>query len=143
MLKDLGEYALKPEIEYFNEYTNVEIMNFELECFGLYLKNHPVTLARLSKNDVTSLSRIETMFDRNVNLIVLIDSIKEVETKNKEKMAFVTGSDEVTSVSIVLFPKVYQNCNLNKGDVIYLIGKVEKRYDKYQVIAQRIEKIYK
>ena len=141
LLKDLGEYALKPEIEYFDEYTNVEIMNFELECFGLYLKNHPVTHARINKSNITMLSNIEAMFDRNINLVVLVDSIKEVETKDKDKMAFITGSDEVTSVSIVLFPKVYQNCNLNKGDIIYLTGKVEKRYDKYQVIAQKIDKI--
>ena len=63
------------------------------------------------------------------------------KTKNKEKMAFITGSDEIDDVSIVLFPNVYKKYHINNKDVIYLRGKVEKRFDKYQVIANYIEKV--
>ena len=141
LLKDLGEYALKPEIKFENEFDKKEIMNIELEYFGFYLQNHPVTLARNKMSNITMIKDIKDHFDKEVNLVVFIDRIKETETKNKEKMAFITGSDEIDDVSIVLFPNVYKKYHINNKDVIYLRGKVEKRFDKYQVIANYIEKV--
>ena len=141
LLKDLGEYALKPEIKFENEFDKKEMMNMELEYFGFYLQNHPVTLARNKMSNITMIKDIKDHFDKEVNLVVFIDRIKETETKNKEKMAFITGSDEIDDVSIVLFPNVYKKYHINNKDVIYLRGKVEKRFDKYQVIANYIEKV--
>ncbi len=141
LLKDLGEYALKPEISYVDEFSDSEIMNLELEYFGIYLKKHPVTNARLRKKNLINLQEIKNYFNRVVNLVVLVDSIKEIETKGKEKMSFIEGSDELANVSIVLFPKVYKRYHIEKNDVIYLTGRVEKRFDKYQIIASMIEKI--
>ena len=70
-----------------------------------------------------------------------MDKIKEIDTKNNQKMAFLTVSDEITTSSITLFPKVYQDFNLNVGDIVYIIGRVEKRFDKYQIIANSIKKL--
>lgn len=141
LLKDVGIYALKPEITYEDEYSKKEIMNIELEYFGFYLQNHPVTLSRDKKNNITMIKDIKYYFDKEVNLVVFVDSIKEIETKNKEKMAFITGSDELEDISIVLFPNIYKKYHIDNKDVIYLRGKVEKRFDKYQIIASYIEKI--
>ena len=141
LLKDVGEYALMPEIILKNEYTPREIMNIELECFGHYLKNNPVSIARSKYNNTVMLSDIEKYFDRVVNAVILVDSIKEINTKNNEKMAFINGNDELSDISIVLFPKTYEKYNISKNDIIYITGRVEKRFDKYQMIASNIEKI--
>ena len=53
-------------------------------------------------------------------------------------MAFVTGSDEANKIDIVFFPKIYKEYNLLRNNIIVLEGKVEKRYDEYQIIATKV-----
>ena len=137
LLKDVGEYALKPEIEITSEYTTKEIMNMELE----YLKNNPVSIARDRYNNTVMIRDINNYFDKEVGMVIFVDSIKETITKSKEKMAFLSASDELDSISVVAFPSVYNKYNIKKGEIIYLKGRVEKRFDKYQIIANHIEKI--
>ena len=56
-------------------------------------------------------------------------------------MAFITASDEFNKVSLTLFPKTYQQYNnINKKDIIRINGKVEKRFDQYQIIVNSITK---
>ena len=141
LLKDVGEYALKPEIDYKEEYSAKEIMNIEQELFGLYLTNHPVSIARDKYKNTIMIKDIKNYFDKEISLVIYVDSIKEVLTKNKDKMAFINGSDELEDISIVLFPKTYEKYHISKNDIIYVRGKVEKRFDKYQIIANIIEKI--
>ena len=141
LLKDVGEYALMPEIELKEEYTSREIMNIELDLFGVYLKNNPVSIARSKYNNTVVISDIERYFDKVVNIVIMVDNLKEVTTKNNQKMAFINGSDELSSISVVLFPKNYEKYNISKNDIIYVTGRVEKRFDKYQLIASNIEKI--
>ena len=140
LLSDLGEYALKPEIEIKEEYTKKEIMNIEYNYFGLYLKNNPISIARKTKNANISINMVKRYFNKLVDIVVIVDSKKEIETKNKkEKMAFLNCSDEIDSISVVLFPNVYSLYNINSGDLIFVKGKVEKRLNNYQIIAQNIE----
>jgi len=141
LLRDLGEYALKPEIEIKDEYSIKEIMNFELEYLGTYLKNHPVALARERYKNTIMIKDIKKYFDKEVNLVVSVDRLKKTTTKNKETMAFLDVVDELDSISVVLFPTTYSKYNISNDDIIFLKGKVEKRFDKYQIIANYIEKI--
>ncbi len=141
IVKDLPEeYALKPELEIKEEYTNHELMERELEVFGFYLSNHPVTEYRLKFENIIPLSEIELYFDKIITVIVYIDKKKEIVTKNNDKMCFLTGIDEITNLDIVLFPKIYQNHqDIDIGNIIKITGKVEKRFDKYQLIVNNLE----
>ena len=105
------------------------------------LKNNPVSIARSKYNNTVVISDIERYFDKVVNIVIMVDNLKEVTTKNNQKMAFINGSDELSSISVVLFPKNYEKYNISKNDIIYVTGRVEKRFDKYQLIASNIEKI--
>ena len=60
-----------------------------------------------------------------------------MDTKKGDKMCFVTGSDENTSIDVVFFPTVYSD-SIKVHDVLYLNGRVEKRFDKYQFVVNRI-----
>lgn len=145
LINDLSEeYALKPEIIIYDEYSDKYIMERELELFGFYLSNHPVTTIKSRYNNIVELSDIEKYFDKNINIVCLVDRIKEVNTKTGDKMAFITGSDELTSIDITIFPKIYKKYNnISNGDILYINGKIEKRYDKYQLICNNIEIIDK
>ncbi len=130
-------YALKPEIKVYDEYPKKELMAFEYDLLGVYLTNHPVTEYREKYNTI-ELNDISNYFDKFINIIGIIDRINI--TKSTKPTCFITLSDEVTSIDLVLFNKTYEeNKLLNKGDVIKVFGKVEKRFDKYQIIVNKID----
>ncbi len=143
LIKDLDEeFALKPEINIVEEFDNRFIMNKELELFGLYLSNHPVSALKSKYPSTISLSEINKYFDTYVDVIVYVDTLKEITTKNGDKMAFITGSDELANIDITIFPKVYnKGLDVQKGDIIGVSGRVEKRYDKYQIICSKVVKL--
>ena len=57
-------------------------------------------------------------------------------------MIFISGSDELSKIDIVVFPKIYKKIDkLEKDDIIKVKGKIEKRYDEYQLVASSIIKL--
>ena len=139
LVKDLGEEnVLRPEITMQEEYSKEELISIEKECFGFYLSNHPVTYYREQINNTVSLENIKKYFNKNITCILLVDKVKEITTKNNEKMAFYTCSDEELIIDVIVFPKVYDMItNCKKGDIIKVDGKVERR-DNYNIVASNI-----
>ena len=56
-------------------------------------------------------------------------------------MMFLTINDELSQIEVVIFPKIYQKDLFVKGDFLMIKGKIEKRYDEYQLIAGEIVKL--
>ena len=57
-------------------------------------------------------------------------------------MAFINCSDETSTEDFIVFPNKFNMLdNISNGDIVLITGKVEKRYDKYQVIVNKIEKV--
>ena len=135
-----SEYALKPELILYQEYSKKELMEQELNIFGFYLSNHPVTEYKLKNKNIIPLNEIDKYFDKNITTVILVDKIREVETKNGKRMLFISGSDEVSSSDLVLFPTIYEKFNdIEKGMVLEIFGKIEKRFDKYQIVVNNIK----
>ncbi len=143
LIKDLDrEFALAPEITIYEEYTSKELMEKELNIFGFYLTKNPITELKLKHSNIINLNQIENYFDKIINVIVYVDKIKEVNTSKGEKMAFISGSDELSTADIVLFPKVYETYKeINSKDFLLVKGKVERRFDKYQIVVNSIIKL--
>lgn len=127
----------KPNLEIYEELPSNELMNKELELFGFYVSNHPA-----SKYNEIKIMNIKDYFDKNITTVGLLESIKTIKTKNNDTMAFLEISDETGSLSYTLFPNKISYANLLKvGDLLKINGHVEKRYDKYQIIVNKIEKL--
>ena len=77
----------------------------------------------------------------SIRTVIYAEKVIEINTKNNEKMAFITASDEVTSAEMVIFPKLYKTLNIEHGDILLIDGKVEKRFDKFQVIINSAKKL--
>lgn len=136
-----AEYVLKPVIKKYNEYSNKTLLENELTCFGFYLSEHPVLEHKRKTDNNISLNDISNYFDKKVELILYIENIKEITTKTNKKMAFIDGADETGQIDIVVFPKLYDSIkNIQVYDIVKIYGKIEKRYDKYNLIADKIEK---
>lgn len=142
LAKDLDEsLILKPEIEIKEEYAKEVLMEREKELFGFYLSNHPTTSYK-AKYKVINLNEIEMYFNKTIDIIVLVDRIKEITTKKSEKMAFISGSDETDSLDLTLFPFIYEKYDIKKGNILLVRGKVERRMDRYQLVVDKIRILY-
>ena len=143
LIKDMEPiYDLTPDIKEVSEFSNKELMNFEYELYGFYLSNHPISEYKIKYKNIVNLNNIDFYFDKVIDIIISVDRVKEVITKKQDKMLFITGSDELKIIDIVLFPKIYQIYNdINKDDILLIRGRVEKRFDSYQIIASKIEKL--
>ncbi len=141
LIKDLDrEFAIEPEIIKCDEYDTKEIMNQEFEMFGMYLTHNPITELKEKNKNIVNLNDIESYFDKNINIIINVDKFREVNTSKGDKMAFITGSDEVSTIDIVMFPTTYSKYNdINNNDILKINGRVEKRFDKYQIIVNKID----
>ena len=142
LIKDLDPSLVeKPELKIEEEFSKEERMQFEKEVFGFYLSNHPVTKYK-NKYNTLSLDCTAAYLNKDIQVIILVENIKEIETKTGLPMAFISGSDERVTMDFTLFPKVYQRYNdLKKGEVLLVVGRVERRYDKYQIIIKNIKKL--
>lgn len=138
----LDDDGLKPELAITEEYSKQELMNLELQVFGFYISNHPISEYKLRYPKAIELRHLDSYFDRIVETVVYVEKIKVIDTKKKEKMMFLTGSDELSKVDIVLFPKIYRRYyNVNVGDILHITGKVEKRFDQMQIVATILKKL--
>ena len=139
---DLGELLsddMLPILDEYSEYDSKYLMEKEFEIFGFYVSNHPITSYKKKYNSI-DLSEIPSYFDKVIDIVVYVDRVREVDTKKGEKMCFITGSDEVSSIDVVFFPKVY-NVDINLHDILYLNGKVEKRNGEYQFVVNKVKEI--
>ncbi len=132
--------TLKPDIEIKPEYELNELMSYELDLFGFYLSNHPVTNIKLKHNNNIDIKNIDTYFNRNVTVFVSIKKIKVITTKKNEEMAFVTAEDETGTIEIIIFPTILNKLpDISVNQIVRCDGRVEKRYSEYQIIASNIE----
>ena len=143
LTKDLEpEFVLKPEIIEYGEYTNEEIINIEKDLFGFYLSNHPVTNYKAKYKNIISLESVPSNFNKIIECVVLVERVKKITTKKGEEMEFIEASDEYLKRDFTLFPKVFKLYNdLKVGNIIKVKGRVEKRYDNYQIIVEELEKL--
>ena len=143
LTKDLDpSLVMKPEIEIKEEFDNDFLLQKEKDIFGFYLTNHPVTQYKSKKNIYVNLKDISKYFNKSIKTVVLVERVKIIKTKKGDNMSFLTCSDEDGTLDFILFPKVYSNYNgIIRGDVLEIMGQVEKRLNTYQVIVNKVNQL--
>ena len=132
----------EPIIDEVQEYTKDELIKQEFDIFGFYISNNPVS--KYKQNNTISTLKLSNNENKYINIVLEIQNIKEIITKTNDVMAFIRASDEFKQIDITVFPKLYEeNKNLNKHDIILVSAKVEKRFDNYQLLANKITKLNK
>ena len=111
-------------------------MSKEKELFGFYLSYHPVTKYK-DTYKVINLNDLKIYYNKVVDTIVLVEKIKLHTDKNNNKMAFISGSDEIASCDYIIFSEVFNTIsNVKKGDILLVRGRVDKK-ENFQIIAQK------
>ena len=139
LTKDLDETLVTmPEVDIVSEFDKEDLINQEYSAFGFYLSYHPVQSKR--KNNITTIN-IKDNFNKIIDIYLLIDNIRVIKTKKGDKMAFISASDEYGETECIMFPKVYErNFDLDRGKVVLINAKVERRINEYQLIINKIER---
>lgn len=139
LIHDLDESLVeKPVITYVEELNEVDLMNEEVNLYGFHISNHPAS----KYPNAMKMKDIKNYFDKIIKTIVLVENIKIIETKNKKKMAFISASDETGKADFTVFPNDYNLLkDIKKGMLIGVIGRVEKRMDKYQIVVNNLNEI--
>ena len=135
---DLGIEKPLPEI--LEEYSETKLMKDEIDSYGFYISNHPAS--RYKQKGLVKIIDVPKCFNKRIKIVVLINKIKKIKTKNNDDMAFITGSDETGLIEFVLFPKYFNQLEDILGDTLVLIsGVVARTRDKYQVNIEKIGKV--
>lgn len=128
----------KPYLIIDKEYKDNELRLNELNAYGFYISNHP---SSSYQTNVIKVDKINSYFDKKVNMVLVIENIRMFKTKKNEDMASILASDETGSIEVVVFPRNYELINnLSDGDIVLVTGNVGKRFADYQVIANNIKK---
>lgn len=140
LCSDLDEsLVMKPNYDYVNEFSDTELMNRELNTFGYYVTNHP---ASKYQDGIMKIQNIEKYFDKYVDAVVIIGSVRKIKTKKAEDMGFMAGSDETGTADFIIFPKNNKFLTMfRKDDFVKIRGQVTRRNDKFQIVVSNMEKI--
>ncbi len=140
LCEDLDEnLVVKPELNLCEEYDLEELTKQELALYGFYISNHPTSKYTL-ENSITT-NKLGDYFDKNITMVLYFERKSEINTKDKEKMMFISASDSYGMIELVMFPRVYKNYfNIVIPGVYKITGKVEKRFSKLQIILQSMQK---
>lgn len=141
LAKDLdSSLIMAPNIVEKVEYEENILRDKELDSYGFYITNHPVS--KYQDKSIIKMQNIKNYFDKHIKAVVLIERIKTVKTKKGDNMAFITASDETGTSDFVIFPSAYYMlANLKKGDILNVHGKVTKRFDTYQINIDYLTKL--
>ena len=111
--------------------SNREKLLWERELLGLYLSQHPLDLyqAFLSEQTVPLNEISPDHHGRQVNVGGTITDVREISTKNGQRMAFVKIEDLLGEIELLLFPSSYQQTvGLWTRDTVVLVrGKVNSK----------------
>jgi len=80
---------------------------------------------------------------RRVRVVGLLSAMRRVETRNGERMAFVTLDDEAGPLECVLLPNVYrrERPNLDGWGPYEVEGVVEEEFGVLSLTAERLRRV--
>ena len=129
----------KPELKNYDSLPLVDLEKEE-EVLGFYLSNHPlVAIKHKLKYIGNNILEIKKKKD-DIATLALVNKLKPYQTKTNEAMAFLTITDEVSEIEVVVLPKQYQKIAnwIKEDELIYITGDIDK---KGALVAQSIRRI--
>lgn len=120
-----------------------EKLTWEKELLGLYISGHPLDDHRekLLGKDV-NIKKLSDMRE-NTECVIggIVANVRDIMTKNNEKMVFLRLEDLTGDLDVVIFPRVYEEYKsfLSPEACIAIKGKVSKRNGETSFIAEKVK----
>lgn len=154
-LSFFGEGIIEDKVEFslpdVLELRTKDLLIFEKEATGLYLSGHPLKdyegyINQLKPDNISDILNDKYKEGSTVTVVVLLNNMNPKLTKTGKSMAFLTVEDSTGSISVMVFPKQYNENveTLVNSNVIKIVGKISKRNDDTnEIIAEKIETVIK
>ena len=123
------------------DFTAAEKFEQEQALIGIGLSDHP--LISLAKKAHHPFVWIEELAENSkATILVEVQSIKVIRTKNGENMAFMQVTDTKKKLDVTLFPEVYRRFAqlIQEKGYYYLTGKIQERDGRLQMVLAEVEK---
>jgi DNA polymerase-3 subunit alpha len=129
--------------------TNVgqaEKLIWEKELLGLYISGHPLDRIRdkIEKRDM-NIKKIKEEIGNGMPITIagIIETVRQVITKNNDRMAFIKISDFTDSIEAVVFPKIFASAieTFVPEKCIALTGKVSLRNGEKSIIIEGVKEV--
>ncbi len=138
-----GSRQGEPPLPAIPEWPENQRLASEKETLGFYLTGHPLSsygplLQRFTTLDTV---RVQQCADgQEVVLCGIVNSLKEINTKKGDRMAFVTLEDLGGMAEVIVFSELYKNSSLLlKGeDPVVIKGRADAGEEKVKIIAGEI-----
>ena len=128
------------------EATQAEKLLWEKELLGLYISGHPLDRLRekLESRNM-NIKKIKEEVGNGIQITIagIIESARQVVTKNNERMAFLKIADLTGSIEAVCFPSIFKESIdiLVAEKCIALSGKVSLRNGEKSIIIEAVKEV--
>jgi len=140
--------AKKPEPKNGDTWTELEKLNKEKELIGIYLSSHPLDNEKhiIKANCTATLSDLGDLkpyFNKDVKIAGIISLVEHKTTKTGSPWGSITIEDFSDSFKISFFSKQYTELKkyLTLGYKLFIIGRVEQRYNNPQELEFKVKTI--
>ncbi|MFP4490437.1 MAG: PHP domain-containing protein [Spirochaetaceae bacterium] len=142
-----GLFGMPPLPGEIGDYPSAEKMRDEVQFLGLFIKSHPLEVfyPRISPfigatPPFIDSRRLGRFVGSCVRIAGYLVTEKEVRTKDRKEMSFVSFEDSYGVFETVLFPEAYARLSgvLERGAVFVLQGKVETDWGALQITVDRL-----
>ena len=126
-----------------DEWNVLDLLSFEKAIMGFYFSGHPLDAHKAKREtavnlDLSSLPDIPG--DNVYNVIGLIRSVREIQTRRGSRMAFIQIEDYNGSIELVVFSKQWEQHRdlLEQDSVIGIQGKFDTSRGDPKLIAEKV-----
>lgn len=117
--------------EAVDKHDKREQLQWERELLGLYLSQHPLASYAdfLREQSVPLASLLPEHDGKSVTVAGSVNEIREIVTKNGQKMAFIKIADMASEIELLLFPNAYQQTlgTWQRDRVVLVRGKINAK----------------
>jgi DNA polymerase-3 subunit alpha len=145
-----GIEAPELKLQSANEASQSEKLLWEKELLGLYISGHPLDRIRekLESRNI-NIKKIKEGIENNVGngmqvtIAGIIETCRQVVTKNNERMAFLKIADLTDSIEAVCFPSIFKEyINILVAEkCIALSGKISLRNGERSIIIEAVKEV--
>ncbi|MCF8068106.1 MAG: DNA polymerase III subunit alpha [Desulfobacterales bacterium] len=132
-----------PILSEIDEWDNKQLLEYEKESLGFYITGHPLgrfqeTIEKFAS--VNSVTIMDAPDKSAVRFGGMVSANKTLRTKRGDLMAFVALSDQLGTVEITIFPKLYTEVYdlLVNDSPIFVQGMLEKDESSAKILADMI-----
>jgi DNA polymerase-3 subunit alpha len=140
---NLPEHTIESNLDKIAEWDQKKLLAYEKETLGFYITGHPLVrfAEKLSSIANADSSTISEKKDRdNVSFGGVVSAIREVTTRKKDIMAYVTLEDFKGSVTTIFFADIYRKAFdlLHNEDPVLIKGLIDAGEEGVKVIASEV-----